>query len=129
MDRLTYFGTHEAKPDVTIRDVCNKLGTYEDMQEQGKLLILQCKPGDTVYVVEHRSGVCSYGQRLNLNCEYGCPYDNYSEKCDSKLEYYIKPQFINSLIDAVCIMGAIGKTVFLTEQEAEKAKEALEKNQ
>lgn len=108
-----------------VKEYLEELKKYRKLDEQGKMLILPVNVGDTVYVVEHRSGVCSYGQRWNLNCEYGCPYDNYSEKCDSKLEYYIKPQFINSLVDVVCIMGAVGKTVFLTEPEAEKALEGM----
>ena len=49
MERLTISGTKEAKPDVTIREVLNKLAEYEDLEEQGKLLELPCAVGDTVY--------------------------------------------------------------------------------
>lgn len=38
MKRLTYSGTKEAKPDVTISDVCRRLCEYEDMEENGLLL-------------------------------------------------------------------------------------------
>lgn len=106
-------------------EVASALEEYEDMEEQGKMLILPCKPGDKIYEIGRRLSTCKYGERWGLNCEYGCPYDNYSEKCDCKLEYYIKPQFINSFVDVVCIMGSVGKTVFLTEQEAEKALEGM----
>lgn len=34
MKRLTYSGTKEAKPDVTIVRALNKLAKYEDMQEK-----------------------------------------------------------------------------------------------
>ena len=34
MERLTYSGTKEAKPDVTIARALNKLVKYEDMQEK-----------------------------------------------------------------------------------------------
>lgn len=40
MERLTISGTKEAKPDVTIREVLNKLAEYEDLEEQGRLLRL-----------------------------------------------------------------------------------------
>ena len=35
---------------VLVHDVCEKLGEYEDLEEQGLLLKLPCKVGDTVYV-------------------------------------------------------------------------------
>ena len=33
-----------------VTSVCEKLGKYEDLEEQGGLVILHCKVGDTVYV-------------------------------------------------------------------------------
>ena len=49
MERLTNSGTKEAKSDVTIREVLDKLAEYEDLEEQGKLLKLPCVVGDTLY--------------------------------------------------------------------------------
>lgn len=49
MERLTVGGTGEAKSDVTIQEVLNKLKYYEDLEEQGRLIELPCKVGDTVY--------------------------------------------------------------------------------
>lgn len=49
MKRLTFSGTSEAKQDVTIREVLDKLRYYEDLEEQGRLIELPCKVGDTVY--------------------------------------------------------------------------------
>ena len=34
MERLTYSGTKEAKPNVTISQALSKLAKYEDMQEK-----------------------------------------------------------------------------------------------
>ena len=31
--------------------ICEKLGKYEDLEEQGRLVILPCKIGDTIYEV------------------------------------------------------------------------------
>lgn len=49
MERLTN-RTKEAKSNVTIKEVCDKLADYEDLEEQGRLIRLPCKVGDTVYV-------------------------------------------------------------------------------
>ncbi len=51
MDRLTISGTREAKSNVTIREVLDKLAKYEDLEEQGKLLKPPFMVGDTVYRV------------------------------------------------------------------------------
>ncbi len=51
MERLTNTGTKEAKESVTIREVIYKLAEYEDLEEQGLLLKLPCKVGDTVYCI------------------------------------------------------------------------------
>lgn len=53
MSRLTISGTGEANPDVTIREVLNKLKKYEDLEEQGRLLELPCKVGDTVWSIDY----------------------------------------------------------------------------
>lgn len=48
MKRLTFSGTGEAKTDVTIREILDKLKHYEDLEEHGRLIELPCKVGDTV---------------------------------------------------------------------------------
>lgn len=53
MERLTN-RTKEAKSNVTIKEVCDKLADYEDLEEQGRLIKLPCKVGDTVYHVVQR---------------------------------------------------------------------------
>ena len=39
-ERLTYSGTKEAKSNVTIKDVTDKLAHYEDLEEAGRLIIV-----------------------------------------------------------------------------------------
>lgn len=118
MDRLTYSGTHEAKHNVTIQDVCNKLGKYEDMEEQGRLIKLPFKPGDTVYIIQKRYTKCIYGKEFDESVCCGCE----AEERDSKNEYTIVPRKMN-LNWIVNELNEFGKTVFLTEQEALKALE------
>lgn len=45
MERLTYSGTKEARPDVTIQQMLTKLAEYEDLEEQGKVLKPSCAKG------------------------------------------------------------------------------------
>ena len=33
--------------------ICEKLGKYEDLEEQGRLVKLPCKVGDTVYLIKN----------------------------------------------------------------------------
>ena len=51
MERLTDASTHEARNDVTIREVLARLAAYEDAEEQGLLLRLPCPIGTTVYII------------------------------------------------------------------------------
>lgn len=44
--------TEKCNNCVLVYDVCEKLGDYEDLEEQGLLLKLPCKVGDTVYLIK-----------------------------------------------------------------------------
>ena len=109
MNRLTNPGTKEAKSNVTIRQALDKLAEYEDLEEQGLLLRLPCKVGTSVYMVAQDCG----GDTLDCmrgDCE-GCPY-LYSFVEENKFEAYMCDE--------------IGKTVFLTQAEAEKKLKEME---
>lgn len=82
-----------------------KLGELEDLEEKGLLLKLPCKPGDTVYrISDHSSYVTS------------CYIDGIAE-CTSiegmRFIVYIDPDE-----EDVISLSDFGKTVFLTEEEA-----------
>lgn len=95
--------------------VCEKLGEYEDLEEQGRLVKLPCKIGDTLYkIIVDKYTKCSlYDKEFSLNCEY-C-----EEKCDSKAIYVIKDFTVFDINEIIFYMKSIGKTVFLTKSEAE----------
>ena len=97
------------------KKVWEKLREYEDLEEQGLLLKLPCKVGDTVYSIT-RDFISEYNIR-NFIC-----YDNgnifFDWKCVKGIYLNIKGFHIDD----------IGKTVFLTKEEAEKALERLEKD-
>ncbi len=89
-------------------DIIDKLAEYEDLEEQGKLLKLPCKAGDTAYYLDR---FCS-GSSLD------CP-SRPCESCeDFKLEIYEGEFKLNDIND-------FGKTVFLTREEAEAALKEL----
>lgn len=95
--------------------ICEKLGRYEDLEEQGLLLRLPCKPESEVFLICSRYTHCSFEDVSfeESSCE-GCEYD-----CDSQKEFYIHR---NSSVDIEWItrnLNKFGKTVFLTREEAE----------
>lgn len=93
----------------------------KEAEEQGKMLILPCKPGDTVYIIQKRYTKCQYGQEFDESVCCGCE----AEECDSKKEFVIIPHKVTNLIYCVEIIPKIGKTVFLTEPEVNKALEDM----
>ena len=98
------------------REVLQKLADYEDLEEQGLLLKLPCKIGDTVY------------QLINSHIyEYkviGICFDIFQNKWMYEVAYQIGLEWFKTM----CDFDAFGKskTVFLTKEEAEKALERLE---
>lgn len=118
MKRLTKWiddgENRQAIPDPEIRSnghgkCCNKLAEYEDLEEQGRLLRLPCKVGDAVYYLDRFCG--SYSS--------DCP----SRPCENCQDYEIEiheGKFMLSNIDK------FGKTVFLTEEEAENKLKKME---
>ena len=114
MERLTYRTTKgEAIGNSSIADIgdiLEKLAEYEDLEEQGLLLRLPCKVGTTVY-----------------NTTW---WDDIQEKVkvDGKTFYRTihKHKVSKSTFSLVDIYD-FGKTVFLTQAEAEqKVKELIE---
>ena len=80
------------------RELWDKLAEYEDLEEQGLLLKLPCKVGAELYFVgEHANG---------------------------KRE--ISSITVNSVMDSLSYKDSIGKGLYLTKEEAEKALEEME---
>lgn len=75
----------------------------KNLEEEGKLLKLPCKPGDTVYICK---GIATFGEIGDKS--------KVTYRVDKlKFDYWMIPYF--------------GKNVFLTEQEAKEALERMEK--
>lgn len=95
MERLTIRnsdGTVSQPMKTALEEVFCRLAYYEDMEEQGRLVVLPCKVGDTIW-------------RIKCNGawpDFGTPYVEADAFLYRDIHYF-------------------GKTVFLTREEAEAA--------
>ena len=104
------------------------LCSYDHLRElaeadkDGRVLILPCKVGDVIYKLFREYTECtSYQVRKDNYCCEGCMVP-----CDSREVTVIRAIQPNSLPEVVRYIEAIGKTVFLTREEAEKALREME---
>lgn len=105
----TYIGIY---PDCTLGQVVEKLAYYEDLEEQGRLVTLPCKVGDSFFTFarvclcpEDENGCDTYG-----GCD-ACPYQSYE----------IAEWKFKSVVSILNSEPKFGKTMFLTREEAEAA--------
>lgn len=123
MERLTerYDITPDGESDVWVKQhdyisAARKLCDYEDLEEQGLLVRLPCKVGDTVYVPTR-----NFVSELRITLM--------SVDTNDMAMYF--SWLLNSGIypNLDGFSGyELGKTVFLTREEAEKKLEELKKN-
>lgn len=105
-----------------LRAALEKLADYEDLEEQGLLVRLPCKVGDIIWDNDF-----GYPQSYEINA-YSYGY------CDSYVESYVEEEVVfyyensNGSITGAFPMSELGKTVFLTREEAEKKLEKLQNN-
>ena len=100
----------------TVENMIKKLCDYEDLEEQGLLVRLPDDLNRVLYQINYRWTKCTkYGERRN-KCEiYSC-----ERECDSREEYYIVEVDLR-YIRIGNYYDRLGKTVFLTKEEAERA--------
>lgn len=145
MERLTKTysdGTHGASDSLPCGEnsydyknlLIERLGKYEDLEEQGRLIKLPCKEaytksGDIVYLIYDDEVVECTHCGLGINPVDGKPYITLATDEDifpyrrPIPEYDLDPtDWCTNTIDAE--VGEIGKTVFLRKSDAEaKSKE------
>lgn len=112
-----------------ILKVAEKLKQYEDLEEQGRLLRLPCKVGDTVYVVTSPFNVfddIEYDE--NMKDEVYESYVSSVSFYESGEQYRIYAKATNHFIGAYFRECDFGKTVFFTREEAESKLKEREKN-
>ena len=93
---------------VDMNEMIQKLGRLEDLQEAGRLVELPCKVDDTVYGIFCSEVYPKKITRIEIN-----PHTN------PKLWMGTKFDFSSGTIDRIDMV--LGKTVFLTREEAEAA--------
>lgn len=100
--------------------VAEKLATYEDLEEQGLLVRLPDDLNRVLHQINYRWTQCTeYGEENN-KCEiYDCKCE-----CDSRKEYYIAEVDLQ-YISIGNYYDRLGKSLFLTREEAEKKLEEM----
>lgn len=100
-----------------------KLKDYENLEEQGRLIKLPCKVGDTVYV----NGVRGCGEAEKYRV---IRVDYHSTLGTGRNEFYIEALLCADLDSVITFYDKqFGKTVFLTKSEAEAKLKELGGNQ
>ena len=102
----------------------------------GRLVVLPCKVGDTVWAASGKIIKCEIDEiylcdsggiefLVSFNCDgadcKSCPFNNWTQDCSG--ECYCDCEYGNGSFKD----SDIGKTIFLTREEAEKALEAMKK--
>ena len=90
-----------------------RLRELAEADRAGRLVVLPCKAGDTVYEVTSRKTISEYRVKA-IRVELFCTF----------IEWDIVAGFVDKSIFGVPV-DEIGKTVFLTREEAAKALEAM----
>lgn len=99
-----YEHTADSALDRCTLDFLKELRGYRDLEEQGLLLRLPCKVGDTVYEIHPSTGKISQ-RKIKSIVVCNCP--------DLTIMYKSGYDYSN-------VQDDFGKTVFLTKEEAEQ---------
>lgn len=93
----------------TIKDMINRLAELEDLEEQGLLVRLPCKVEDSLYCI-----VNGEVKKLKVH-SFGVPAFGITD---------IEFKYVDGF-KILRFIGELGKTVFLTREEAEKKLEEM----
>ena len=106
---------------VTDTKIRNKLGAYEDAEEQGLLLRLPCKVGDTIYKIPSK-----VNYKLN-DMHYHPELNRVYEKVVYSVEMFNNDRYFIRTCDGIdgVVSDFYKETWFLTREEAEAALEKM----
>ena len=111
-----------------VAELLEELKSYKDLEEQGLLVRLPCKVGDTVWVVTSPINVFGYDE-YDGDAEYEV-YESFLSSVSyyaSGEQFRIYAKVTNSFIVAYFRECDFGESLFLTREEAEKKLEELKK--
>lgn len=112
------------KPNDWKNDCVKKLAEYETAEEEGRLVVLPCNPGITLYILRKKYTKCSkHNEEFDESSCCGC-----EDECDSRLFYYIVPcpDVTAEQILEFERLGALNKKIFFSKEEAERALKEME---
>lgn len=115
------------KPNDWKNGCIKKLAEYETAEDEGRLVVLPCNPGITLYILRKKYTKCSkHNEEFDESSCCGC-----EDECDSRLFYYIVPcpDVTAEQILEFERLGALNKKIFFSKEEAEKALEEMEKDE
>ena len=98
------------------QDIIDKLAEYETAEEEGRLVVLPCKVGQDLFGIYNRTIIDGYADGYLLE----------KTSVHSDADHWIWLQDKNSKNYWKVSFDEIGKTVFLTREEAEKALKEME---
>ena len=104
-----------------IQNSFDKLAEYEDAEEQDLLLRLPCKIGDTVWDNDY-GNPCAY---TITGFSVGTGEDYIDEPVSSKEVVYYYSNYSGTITGSFAV-SELGKTVFLTQAEAEQNLKEME---
>ena len=87
-----------------------KLAEYENLEEQGRLIKLPCNRGDKIYFIKSAFSMAHFPIEAKITSICGVD-------CDNDVMYLSITEY--NKIDRRFKSSDIGKTVFLTKEEAE----------
>ena len=106
--------------DSRVKSLKKKLKEYKDLEKQGLLLRLPCKVGDTIYV----NGILGVGEAEEYKV---IRVDYHSNLATKRSEFYIEALLVSNPENSIGFYDKeIGKTVFLTREEAEQKLKEME---
>ena len=132
MERLTKTysdGTHGANDNLPCGEnsytykglLLESLGKYEDLEEQGLLLRLPCKVGDTVWDNDYGKP-CAY---TITGFSFGTGEDYIDEPVSLREVVCYYSNYSGSMTGSFAV-SEIGKTLFLTKEEAKQKLKEME---
>lgn len=106
---------------INYNKLLTKLGEYEDLEEQGRLIKLPCKIGDTVWDNDY-GNPCAY---TITGFSVGTGENYIDEPVSSKEVVYYYSNYSGTITGSFAV-SELGKTVFLTQAEAEQKLKEME---
>ena len=113
LGKLFDYALKESKTLTEQLALLNRIRDLAEADKDGRLEVLPCKVGDTLYEVTGRKTVSEYRVKA-IRVELFCVF----------IEWEIEKGFVWQSLAGIT-PNEIGKTVFLTREEAEKALEAM----